>query len=36
MTHYERMDIRKRADEITHIDYGKKGKKTRIVDVLTS
>jgi integrase len=36
MTHYERMDIRKRADEITHIDYGKKGKKTRIVDVLTN
>jgi integrase len=36
MTHYERLDIRKRAEEITHIDYGKTKKKMRIVDVLTN
>jgi integrase len=35
MTHYERMDIRKRADEITHIEYGRTKKKLKIVDVLT-
>ena len=35
MTHYERLDIRKRAEEITHIEYGRTKKKMKIVDVLT-
>ena len=34
MQSYERMDIRLRAEEITHIDYGKKKKEHPKVNVL--
>lgn len=34
MKHYERLDIRRRSREITHIDYGKKKYRARYVDVL--
>ena len=34
-THYERMDIRKRSDEITQIEYGKKKSTLKIGDVLS-
>lgn len=34
MLHYERMDIRKRADEITAIEYGRTKKKLKIVDLM--
>jgi len=34
-THYERMDIRKRSDEIIHIEYGKKKSTLKIGDVLS-
>ena len=33
MQSYERMDIQKRAEEITKIDYGKKEKEVKVVDL---
>ena len=34
MQSYERMDIKKRSEEITSIDYGKKKEDIRIVNIL--
>ena len=35
MQSYERMDIKKRAEEITYINYGQSGKETKSVDLLS-
>ena len=34
MESYERMDIRKRAEEVTAIDYGKKKQEPKVVNLL--